>query len=105
MPTIEVRLQGRTHALTCNEGEEHRLRQVAQYLDRRLQEASRAAGGTNDARLLVLTSLVVCDELADARDEIDALKRRVDEVEERASTALDRVAHRIEDLAHRIEAT
>lgn len=103
MATVDVRIQGRTHTLTCDDGQEHRLRQVAQYLDKRLQEASRGAGGSNDARLLVMTSLLVCDELADARDEIDSLRRRVDEVEERASTALDRVAKRIEDLAERID--
>lgn len=105
MATVDVHIQGRTHTLTCDDGQEHRLRQVAQYLDRRLQEAAKAAGGANDAGLMVMTSLLLCDELADARDEIDGLKKRIGEVEERASTALERVAHRIEDLAGRLETT
>jgi len=105
MATVDVRIQGRTHTLSCDDGQEHRLRQVALYLDRRLQEAARAAGGVNDARLMVMTSLLICDELADARDEIEGLKRRIDEVEEKAASALDRVARRIEDLAGRLETT
>ncbi len=105
MATVDVRIQGRTHTLNCDEGQEHRLRQVAQYLDRRLQDAARATGGTNDSRVLVLTSLLICDELADARDEIEGLRRRIDEVERHASTALERVAGRIEDLAGRLENT
>ncbi len=103
MANVDVRIQGRTHTLSCDDGQEHRLRQVAQYLDRRLQEASRGAGGGADPRVVIMTSLLICDELADARDEIDALKRRIDEVETRASAALERVAGRIEDLAQRIE--
>lgn len=103
MATVDVRIQGRMHTLHCDNGQEHRLRQVAQYLDRRLSEAAKAAGGANDARLLVLTSLLVCDELSDARDEIETLRRRVDEVESRAASALERVSRRIEDLAERIE--
>lgn len=105
MATVDVRIQGRAYTLNCDDGQEHRLRQVAQYLDRRLQEAAKAAGGANDARLMVMTSLLICDELADARDEIGGLRQRIDEVEARASSALDRVAGRIEDLAGRLETT
>jgi len=105
MATVDVRIQGRTHTLQCDDGQENRLRQVAQYLDRRLQDAAKATGGANDARVLVLTSLMICDELADARDEIDGLRKRIDAVEAQASTALERVAGRIEDLAGRLEAT
>lgn len=105
MATVDVRIQGRTHTLQCDDGQEHRLRQVAQYLDRRLTDAAKATGGANDARVLVLTSLMICDELADARDEIDGLRKRIDAVEAQAASALERVAGRIEDLAGRLEAT
>ncbi|MEO1092279.1 MAG: cell division protein ZapA, partial [Pseudomonadota bacterium] len=86
-------------------GQEHRLRQVASYLDRRLTEASRTTGVPNDQRILVLTSLLIADELADARDEIEALRVRIDDVGERASGALDRVAKRIEEIAAQLETT
>ena len=105
MATVDVRIQGRTHTLQCDDGQEHRLRQVAQYLDRRLQEAAKASGGTNDARVLVLTSLLICDELADARDEIESLRKRLAALEAQAAGALERVAGRIEDLAGRLETT
>jgi cell division protein ZapA len=105
MATVDVRIQGRTHTLSCDDGQEPRLRQIAQYLDKRLQDAAKAAGGANDARVLVLTTLLICDELADARGEIAALRKRIDAVEAQASSALERVAGRIEDLAGRLEST
>jgi cell division protein ZapA len=105
MPTVEIRIQGRAHTIQCEDGQEHRLRQVAQYLDRRLSESAKAAGVPNDARVLVLTSILIADELADARDAIDGLRQRIDEVESRAATALERVAKRIEDVASQLETT
>ncbi len=105
MASVEIRIQGKPHTLHCNDGQEQRLKQVAQYLDRRISEASKSAGTPNDARVLVLTSLLIADELADARDEIDGLKRRIDDVEARAATALERVAKRIEDVASQLETT
>ena len=105
MATVDIRIQGRTHTLHCDDGQEHRLRQIAQYLDRRLTEAAKAAGAPNDARILILTSILIADELADARDAIDGLRRRIDEVETRAANALERVAQRIEDVASQLETT
>ncbi|TVQ37845.1 MAG: cell division protein ZapA [Geminicoccaceae bacterium] len=105
MATVEIRIQGKAHTLHCDDGQEQRLRQVAQYLDRRLTDASKASGVPNDARILVLTSILIADELADARDEIDGLKRRIDDVEARAASALERVAKRIEDVASQLETT
>ena len=106
MASVEIHIQGKAHTLSCDDGQEHRLRQVAQYLDRRLTEASKNAGAPpNDTRILVLTSLLIADELADARDEIDGLRRRIDDVEARAANALERVAKRIEDVASQLETT
>lgn len=105
MATVDIHVQGRSYTLNCDDGQEHRLRQVAQYLDRRLNDAARAAAAPNDTRILVLTSILIADELADARDAIDGLRRRIDEVEARAASALERVAKRIEDVAGQLEST
>lgn len=105
MATVEIQIQGRTHLLQCGDGEEHRLRQVARYLDKRLADAARAAGVPNDTRVLVLTSILIADELADARDAIEGLRRRIDDVEAKAASALERVAKRIEDVAGQLEST
>lgn len=105
MASVDIRIQGKTHTLHCDDGQEQRLRQVAQYLDERLNQAARNARVPNDSTVLVLTSLLIADELADARDEIDGLRRRIDDVEARAASALDRVAKRIEDVASQLETT
>ena len=70
MPTIEVLVNGRRHAVQCGQGEEARVRQLASYVDRRIAELARGQSQVGDARLMLMASLVVADELSDAFDEI-----------------------------------
>ena len=57
--------------------------------------------------MLLLTSLLIADELSDAYEEIKRLKARAGEQERRAedeaAQALDRVASRLEQLAAALE--
>ena len=103
MPTLEVTINGRRHQLQCAEGEEARLRRLAVYVDARVAELAKQHGQVGDARLLVLASLLIADELSDAYDEIKRLKSAVDaqtrEGEEQAAAAMDRLAVRLEQLA------
>ena len=69
----------------------------------RLTELVQQHGQVGDARLLVLVSLLIADELSDAYDEIKRLKAGVDngarEGERQAVEAMDRMAERLEQLA------
>jgi cell division protein ZapA len=103
MPTIDVLINGRRHQLSCAEGEETRLRRLATYVDGRLNELAQQHGQVGDARLLVLASLLIADELSDAYDEIKRLKMALNDGarqnERQAAEAMDRVADRLEQLA------
>jgi len=103
VPALEVAINGRKHQLQCAEGEEPRLRRLAAYVDSRLGELVQQHGQVGDARLLVLVSLLIADELSDAYDEIKRLKAGVDngarEGERQAVEAMDRMAERLEQLA------
>jgi cell division protein ZapA len=103
MPTVDVTINGRRHQLNCAEGEEPRLRRLAGYIDGRLSELAKRHGQVGDARLLVLTSILLADELADAYDEVKRLKSAIAEGarqgEREAVEAMNRVAGRLEQLA------
>jgi cell division protein ZapA len=108
LPTLEVSINGRKHQLQCAEGEEPRLRRLAGYVDGRLSELVQQHGQVGDARLLVLVSLLIADELSDAYDEVKRLKGRADESardgERKAAEAMDRLAGRLEQLADALKA-
>ena len=79
MPTVEISVNGRRHLVQCGEGEEARVRQLASYVDRRVTDLARGQTQVGDARLLLMASLLVADELSDAFDEIKRLKAALDE--------------------------
>jgi cell division protein ZapA len=107
MPTIEVLVNGRRHAVQCGQGEEARVRQLASYVDRRIAELARGQSQVGDARLMLMASLVVADELSDAFDEIKRLRANLDgqvsPSERDAAGAIEQAARRIEAIAAGLE--
>jgi cell division protein ZapA len=107
MPTIEVLVNGRRHAVQCGVGEEGRVRQLASYVDRRIADLARGQTQVGDARLLLMASLVVADELSDAFDEIKRLRTSLEEQggggEREAAAALEQAAQQIESIAAELE--
>src|SRR5215469_6172118 len=66
MPEVHLTVNGRSYPVSCEEGEEKRIKELAQYVDRKTQEFVAKLGQIGEARLLVLAALVITDELADA---------------------------------------
>lgn len=97
MPEIHLTLNGRSYPVSCQEGEEARIKELAQYVDRKIQEFVSKLGQIGEARLLVLAALVVADELADAQ----AALRRQSAAGNGVDT--DTLAHGLDELAKRIE--
>jgi cell division protein ZapA len=107
MPMIEVSVNGRRHSVQCGDGEEARVRQLAAYVDRRVSDLARGQTQLGDARLLLMASLLVADELSDAFDEIKrlktALESRASDAEQHATAMIDQVAQQLDAIAARLE--
>lgn len=116
MARINITLAGRSFPIACDDGQEERVRQVAAYLDRRLTEVKAAVQSATDIHLLVMVSLLVADELFDARATLAAQAQAgaaqpappapppappFDETP--VVEALARIAGRVESLAARLE--
>ena len=107
MSMVEITVGGRRHQVQCGDGEEPRLRRIATYIDSCVSKLVQQHGQLPEAKVLLLTSLLIADELSDAYEEIKRLKARAGEQERRAedeaAQALDRVASRLEQLAAALE--
>jgi cell division protein ZapA len=111
MAQLSVNINGRAYDVACEDGQEERLSQLAQYVDGRLSEIAEAVGQIGDQRLLVMTSLLIADELGDAQYRIADLEKARSEVkphlvaEEGSISAAegDAMADSIESLAERVE--
>lgn len=117
MAEVTLKINDRGYGLTCEDGEEQRVLDLATYVDSRLQDISKAGAATNESHLLVLTSLVLADELFELRDELASMQKHLrnaqaglpvqagPSAEEEAMivNAIDHLASKIEHIAGRIQ--
>lgn len=69
MSEVTLMIHGRTYGVGCDEGQEKRVRELGQYIDRRVKEIASAGGAATEAHLIVLSALVLADELFEAREQ------------------------------------
>ena len=106
MPQVEVIINGRGYRIACEEGQEKHLSGLAAYVDGRVAEMVASTGQIGDARLLVMVSLLVADELSEARGLLSEAGLAPRGEGSPAVPPHDRdagLAERIEAIAERIE--
>jgi cell division protein ZapA len=106
MTEVNISINGRQYGIACDPGQEQRVMDLANFVDSRLREIAAAGAGTNDSHLLVLTSIIMADELFDARDAAANGNRApltgiqiTDEDEGQITAAIDQMAERIDKIA------
>lgn len=109
MARVDIEVNGRLYQINCEDGQEQRLRDLAGYLDGRLKQVTGGGRSGSDAQMLVLTALVMADELQEtlagrglaAAPLSGSSVPTVDEAE--AAAAIETIARRIEEVAARLE--
>ncbi|MDB5721521.1 MAG: cell division protein ZapA [Alphaproteobacteria bacterium] len=101
MAMVEIEIASRRYSIACRDGEEPHLIEVAALVDGKARDAAAALGGLSESRQLLIASLMLADELYEARSAAPRPAGPVDD--EIAADALERVADRVERLASRLE--
>jgi cell division protein ZapA len=105
MPQVAVTINGRKYAVACDEGQEERTRDLARYVEGKVAEFAKTLDKAVDSQLLLLASLVIADELAEATETVRRLRRgQVPATNGRDAAAETVLANGIDNLAQRIEA-
>lgn len=108
MAQVAVTINGRSYDIACDDGQEAHLARLGKYIDGRVEDLSKAVGQIGDARLLVMVSLLIADELSEVYTELDAIKGDDDGANGKGAMELpdmERLAERIETIAERLERT
>ncbi|WP_416897993.1 MAG: cell division protein ZapA [Minwuia sp.] len=100
MPQVKVTVNGRDHLIGCGDGEEDRVRELAAYVDRRANELVDGGARVPDSRLMLMTALLIADDLATAYDELDSARGNMSTG---ADPRMDEIARRLEALADGLE--
>ena len=104
MGEVTVTLNGRTYRLECGEGEETHLIALAEYLGSHVDTMKHKFGQVGDDRLILMASLLVTDELWEARRQMQDLKASLAEAKRDRSAADDTTKTVQSDLAARVSA-
>jgi len=104
MGQVTMPVNGRSFTITCDDGQETRIRRLAQYVDAKVAEFVASVGQVGEARLLLLTALVIADELSDAKDALERERGRAQTVDPERAADADALAEGINEAAKRVEA-
>ena len=110
MAQVTITINHRNYPVTCDDGQEEHLQKLAGHIDRRVTDLVASVGQVGEARLLVMASLLLADDLYESHDQLDTIKRRLGGNHDEAGEAeivetLESCARRIEALAARLEGT
>ena len=107
MGQVNLTVNGRPFAVTCDDGQEGRIRRLGQYVDAKVAEFVGNIGQVGEARLLLLAALVIADELADASEALRLERSGAQAPEpaaaDAAASGINGIAQRVEAIAARLE--
>jgi len=116
MPLVNVMVNSRAYTIACDDGEEEHLKALAAEVDVKVQELLGSVGQVGDQRLILMSALLLADELHAATTQLEAAKRelaaergsreelngRVAQSESVAADVLENAVKRIEDIAAKL---
>jgi cell division protein ZapA len=103
VPDLVVTVNGHLHTITCDDGQEPRLRRLAQLVDARVGEFVAAVGQVGESRLLLLAALMLADQLADAGEAAAGERGRHEAALGAVADTVDGLSTRLEAIAARLE--
>ncbi|MDO8420584.1 MAG: cell division protein ZapA [Parvibaculum sp.] len=118
MGQVTVLVNDKAYMVSCGDGEEPHLKELGALVNRHVTELAREVGQVGETRLLLMASLLVADELSEAKAKVKMLEADIEqltqtriaalersrEAEDLLGDVLDNAARRIEDIARRVEA-
>lgn len=89
-------ISGRSYRISCRDGDEQRIAGLGNEIAARAERITASLGSVPEGQLLVMTALMLADELADARAGIAPAAPAPPMVD---VSRLARIVERLEDLA------
>ena len=77
MAQVSVTINGRGYDISCDDGQETHLFHLAEEVDRRVASLVASVGQIGDARLFLLASLLLADQIEDLKNEVAPVSGRL----------------------------
>ena len=93
---VEISVNNQIYKISCEEGQEERIQNLAKFINNELEKLVSSVGQIGEARLLLMTCLIIADKLKDE----SSLSKSLDH--DFLLEALQKITHRVETVADKI---
>lgn len=104
MANVIVKFNNQDYHLACQDGEGERLSKLADYVNDKANQIAKAMGSVSDVRLLLMTAILLADELDEARDGKPMEFKDAQDQSAHLQKTLAHTLKRIEDITRQVEA-
>ena len=83
MANVNIKFNGKEFLLSCDDGQEEHLEELALYLNEKFTNLKNSLGNIGENKLLLITSISVLDEYYETKKKIDAQKTEIRNITEK----------------------
>ena len=77
MANVNIKFNGKEFLLSCDDGQEEHLEELASYLNEKFSDLKNSLGNIGESKLLLITSISVLDEYYETKKKIDMQKKEI----------------------------
>ena len=75
MANVNINFNGKDYLLSCDNGQEEHLIELAEYLNKKFKELKNELGNIGESKLLLISSIKIIDEYYETKKNIDKKKK------------------------------
>ena len=83
MVNVNIKFNGKDYLLSCDEGQEDGLKELANYLDTKYDELKSNLGNIGENKLLLIAAIKIIDEFFDIKKKVDVKKKEFENLSEK----------------------
>ena len=83
MANVNIKFNGKEYLLSCEDGQEEHLEELAIYLNEKFSNLKKSLGNIGESKLLLVTSISVLDEYYETKKKIDLQKEEINLITEK----------------------
>ena len=83
MANVNIKFNGKEFLLSCDDGQEEHLEELALYLNEKFADLKNSLGNIGESKLLLITSISVLDEYYETKKKIDIQKKEITNITEK----------------------
>ena len=74
MANVDIKFNNKDYLLSCDDGQEENLKELASHLDSKYNELKKNLGNIGESKLLLITAIQMVDDYFDLNKKIDSKK-------------------------------